>query len=315
MKTETANKDWSIYIWMFTVPLFWGGAFGAAQHVITEVPPITAAAFRFGTAGLILFVFTLLRGEWQVAEMKKHWLGLLLMSVTGVFAYNALFFIGLSYTSAINGSLIMANSPVLITLGAVLFLKESWNKKLGIGLLLSLSGVLLVIVKGSWEAMTSLSFNAGDLLFLSALLCWALYGLIGKVVMKGVSPLLTTASTTMAGAFFLIVWSFTAGGWDRVPHMSGQAWGEMAYMTIFATILAFFLWNQGIHRLGASKASIYMNLVPINACWIAVLFYGSSMTWVQCIGIVLVIAGVCTVTLGSGRKATDRRAEQIVGRG
>ncbi|WP_425341251.1 DMT family transporter [Brevibacillus borstelensis] len=109
---------------MLVVPVFWGGAFGTAQHVISEIPPITAAALRFGTAGLILIALAHLRGEWKLEALKKHWLGLLFMSVTGVFAYNAFFFIGLSYTSAINGSLIMANSPVLITLGAVLFLGE-----------------------------------------------------------------------------------------------------------------------------------------------------------------------------------------------
>ncbi|WP_340252952.1 DMT family transporter [Brevibacillus borstelensis] len=160
-----------------------------------------------------------------------------------------------------------------------------------------------MIVKGSWEAFSALAFNAGALLFLAALFCWALYGLIGKAVMKGVSPLLTTTVTTLTGAFFLVILSLAKGGWDRVPSLSGQSWGEMIYLTFFATILAFFLWNQGIHQLGASQASIYMNLVPINACWIAVLFYGSSMTGVQGIGIILVIAGVCTVTLSNGKKA------------
>lgn len=302
MTDRRMNKGYGMYVWMFAVPLFWGGAFGAAQHVISEIPPITAAALRFGAASLLLIFITQLRGEWQLAELRKRWRGLILMAVTGIFAYNAFFFYGLSYTSAINGSLIMANSPVFITLGAVLFLKEAWNRKLGLGLLLSLSGVVLVIINGSWETLASFTLNAGDLLFLAALFCWVLYGLLGKVVMKGVSPLLTTTVTTAIGSLFLIFWSLFEDGWQQVPYLSAQAWAEMAYMTLFATVLAFFLWNQGVHHLGASKASIYMNLVPINACWIAVLLYGAQMTWIQGAGICMVIAGVCTVTLSPGSR-------------
>ncbi|USG68103.1 DMT family transporter [Brevibacillus ruminantium] len=310
MKAEGSKTDYRMYVWMLTVPLFWGGAFGAAHHVISEIPPITAAALRFALASLLLLLITQLRGEWHLEEIKKRWRGLLLMALTGIFAYNAFFFYGLTYTTAINGSLIMANSPVFITLGAVLFLKEAWNKKLGIGLLLSLTGVFLVIINGSWETLVSFTFNTGDMLFLAALLCWVLYGLLGKVVMNGVSPLLTTTVTTAAGSVLLVIWSLFEDGWRLVPQMSGQAWLEMVYMTFFATVLAFFLWNQGVHHLGASKASIYMNLVPINACWIAVLLYGASMTWIQVIGILMVIAGVCTVTLGNGKKPAGAGAEK-----
>lgn len=293
-----------IYILMLLVPLFWGGAFGAAKHVISEIHPITAATLRFGSASLILLAIILFRSEWNMNVLKKRWFGLVAMAITGIFSYNAFFFIALNYTSAINGSLIMATSPVFITLGAVLFLSEKWNARLGIGLLLSLFGVFLVIIKGSLETLISLSFNIGDLLFLGALFSWVVHGLIGKVVMRGVgvSPLFTTTVTMLIGSLFLAIWSFVEGGWSEVADMSGQSWMEMIYMSVFATVIAFFLWNQGVHQIGASKASIYMNLVPINATWIAVLFYGSVISWQQIVGMGLVITGVYIVTFGSKRK-------------
>jgi drug/metabolite transporter (DMT)-like permease len=304
VKGETEKKKTSIYLWLLLVPLFWGGAFGTAKHVVTEIPPITAATLRFGSAGLILLLLVLLRSEWNVEVLKKRWLGLFFMGMTGIFAYNAFFFIALGYTSAVNGSLIMSTTPVFITLGAVLFLNELWDKRLSVGLVLSLIGVIFVIMNGAFETF-SLSFNRGDLLFIAALFSWAIHSLIGKVVMRGVSgvsPLFTTAITTLIGSFFLAIWSIGEGGWHYVPSMSIQAWIEMIYMTLFATVIAFFLWNQGIHEIGASKASIYMNLVPINATWIAFLFYGSIITWQQVVGMVIVITGVCIVTLR--KKAT-----------
>src|SRR5690625_7435636 len=78
----------------------------------------------------------------------KQWVPLFLMDLTGIFGYNLFFFIGLDMTSAINGSLIMATSPVFMTIGAVLFLHEEWNKRVGLGLILSLLGVLVVISQG-----------------------------------------------------------------------------------------------------------------------------------------------------------------------
>ncbi|MFC7442555.1 DMT family transporter [Laceyella putida] len=161
---QSEKSNISIYFLLLLVPLFWEGAFGAAKHVITEISPITAATLRFGLVGLILLVIVLIRSEWNLEVLKRFWLGLVLMAVTGIFSYNAFFFIALKYTSAVNGSLIMATTPVFITLGAVLFLHEAWDKRLGYGLFLSLTGVFLVMIKGSFQTLISLSFNMGDLL-------------------------------------------------------------------------------------------------------------------------------------------------------
>ncbi|TLS37236.1 DMT family transporter [Pseudalkalibacillus caeni] len=311
MNTKKESQGNAIYFLLLLVPLFWGGAFGAAKHVITEIPPITAATLRFGFAGLLLLPLVLIRSEWRFEVIKKRWIGLILMAITGIFAYNAFFFIALEYTSAINGSLVMATTPVFMTLGAVLFLKEQWSKRIGFGLLLSLSGVFLVIMKGSLQTLLSLSVNMGDLLFLAALFCWVVHGLIGKVVMNGVSPLLTTTFTTIAGSAMLGIWSLFENGWSSVPSMSNQSWAEIIYMSIFATVVAFLLWNRGIYQVGASKSSMYMNLVPINAAWIAVLFYGSVMEWQQIAGMIMVLTGVYFSASSNKQTARPKQHKKI----
>ncbi|MFP7414414.1 DMT family transporter [Priestia filamentosa] len=286
-----------IYFLMLLVPLFWGGAFGAAKHVITEITPITAATLQFGPAGLILLLIVTIRSQWKIEVLKKQWFGLLMMALTGILGYNAFFFVALGYTSAINGSLIMATTPVFVTFGAVLFLNETWNGRLGFGLLLSLIGVFLVIIKGSLETLISLTFNAGDLLFVAGLICWVIHGLIGKVVMKESSPLFTTTITMLLGSFFFAIWSLFEGGWGKVPNMSEQSWIEMLFLIVCSSVVAFLLWNKGIHQIGASKSSLYMNLVPITATWIALLFYGAVITWQQIVGMSMVIIGVYVATI------------------
>ncbi|RFU70683.1 DMT family transporter [Peribacillus saganii] len=302
MTTKKIHPNIFVYFLLLLVPLFWGGAFGTAKHIITEIPPFTAAGIRFGIAGVILVIITVLKREWKWILLRKSWRGLFMMAMTGIFSYNAFFFIGLHYTSAINGSLIIAASPIFITIGAVLFLKEKWNKLHGAGLLISLAGVLLVIANGSLKLLFSFTFNLGDILFLAALLSWVIHGLIGKAVMRNVSPLFTTAATTIIGSIFLLICSLFENGWQHIAKMSTQSWIEMIYLIVFASVIAFFLWNMGVQKIGASKAGIYMNLVPINAAWISVVFYGSTMTWVHAIGIVLVIIGVYLVTFGGGNR-------------
>lgn len=306
-----SKKNIGIYFLLLLVPLFWGGAFGAAKHVITEVPPITAAALRFGLAGIILLVIALFSGIWDIIAIKGQWFGLLMMSLTGIFGYNVFFFKGLEYTSAINGSLIVATTPVFVTLGAVFFLKEAWSRRLGLGLLLSLVGVFLVIIKGSLHILMTLTFNKGDLLFLAGLVCWVLHGLIGKIVLAKCSPFLTTTVTTLAGSVFLIFLSFFEKGWASVPHMSVQSWLEMVFMIICASIIAFFLWNTGIQQVGASKSSMYMNLVPINAAWISFFLYGAPITWQQILGMIMVILGVFVAASSQQTNISRAKMEKI----
>ncbi|WP_404451087.1 DMT family transporter [Virgibacillus necropolis] len=294
MKQE---QSLAIYFWMLLVPLFWGGAFVAAEHVITEIPPVTAAAFRFGTAGILLLIYVLWKRKFDAEALKKQWKAILAMAITGIFGYNIFFFIALDITSAINGSLIVATTPVLITFGAVLFLGEVWNKQLGFGLLLSLVGVIVVISRGSLATLLSLEFNAGDLLFIGGLLCWVAHGLFGKVAMRDVSPIVTTTFTTLVGSIFLGIISLFEQGWGDILQMSTQAWGEMIFMIICSSVIGFLLWNSGIKQIGASKSSIYMNLVPINTAWLAVVLYNSTITWTQIIGMIMVIMGVYFVTL------------------
>lgn len=287
----------SIYFLLLLVPLFWGGAFVAAEHIITEIPPITAAAFRFLSAGILLLIIVLIQGYIDVHALKKQWLTIVLMALTGIVGYNIFFFIGLHITSAINGSLIIATTPAFITLGAVLFLGETWNRHIGIGLILSFIGVVIVISEGQLSTLLQLNVNQGDLLFIGGLICWVSHGLLGKIAMRDVTPVVTTTLTTLIGAICLSVISFVEiDGWKNISSMSIQAWLEMAFMIICSSVLGFLIWNYGIKQIGASKSSIYMNLVPINTALLAVFIYGSPITMAQIFGMIIVILGVYFVT-------------------
>ncbi len=308
---EKVERGTSIYLLLLLVPLFWGGAFGAGKHVLTEIPPFLTATLRFGLAGLILIAWLTYKKGWDLQLLKARWKGMLLLAMTGIFGYNAFFFFGLQFTSATNGSLVVAMNPVSTTLAAVIFLGEAWSRRLGIGMTLSLIGLLVVITGGSFETVRSMSFNAGDLLLLGSVVSWSIYSTVGKVVMRGMSSLLVTTVTTVAGAFGLFIGSLFEGGWDRLSNLSVQSGFELVYMAVFATVIAFVIWNLGIQRIGASKTSAYVNLVPICATTIAVLLYGEQVTWAHGVGVVLTISGVLLSTSDPSKRIGSKRGVRM----
>lgn len=286
-----------VYFLMFLVPFFWGGAFVAAEHIVTEIPPVTAAALRFLIAGFILIILLGLKRGFNWKAFKKQWVTILFMALTGIVGYNIFFFLGLQVTSSINGSLIVATTPAFMTLGAVLLLNETWNRHHGIGLILSFLGVVIVIAQGQLHILLNLHINKGDLLFLLALVCWISHGLLGKIAMRDVTPLMTTALSTFIGAIILTGIAFAERKeWERILSLSNQGWLEMSFMVVCSSVLGFLIWNYGIQQIGASQASIYMNLVPINTALLAVFVYQSPIYLSQIVGMVIVMIGVYFVT-------------------
>lgn len=284
---------------MLLAPLFWGGAFGSTKHVLAELPPLTVAAIRFLLAGLLMTGWVCWRGEWQWRIIRESWFSLLLLAIVGIFGYNALFNIGMQYTSAINGALVIVINPVTTSLVAVLFFDERWSWRQGIGAALSMSGVLIVITRGDWALLRSLSLNQGDLLLLGAVLLWTTYAILSKVVMRKVSPLLSTAVSMLLGALLLLLASLPEHGWGRLPGVSLQVMFELLYLAVGATFIAFLIFNIGVREIGASKASAYINLMPVSAVLIAVLFYGEPVTLVHGVGMLCVMSGVLLTTRGS----------------
>lgn len=294
-----AKKGVGIYLLMLLVPVFWGGAFGSTKHVLAELPPLTVAAFRFLLAGLLTTAWVCWRGEWKWQSIRQSWFGLLLLGCFGIFGYNAIFNIGMQYTSAINGALVIVINPVTTSLVAVLFFGERWNRWQGLGAALSMLGVLIVITRGDFSILQSLSLNKGDLMLLGAVLTWTTYAILAKVVMRQISPMLATAVSMLGGSLMLLLASLPEHGWAKLPGVSMQVMVELVYLAVFASFIAFLIFNTGVREIGASKASAYINLMPVCAVLIAALFYGEPVTLVHGAGMLCVMSGVLLTTRSS----------------
>lgn len=137
----------------------------------------------------------------------------------------------------------------------------------------------------------TLSISGGDILILGGNICWALYGVLGRRYIKEGTPLSTTSYTMLVGAVALIIASLFSSNPVPVPDIPLEAWGAIAFMALFTSVLGYLWWNQGMKELGAAKTSLFFNLVPVVTMAISFVM-GTPITLFQWIGAIFVISGV-----------------------
>ena len=296
-----------IYLLMLLVAFSWGGAFNAAAFALADIPPLTVAFFRFALATVILLPVSLISGA-GIPSRKDSWLGFFLLGLTGVAAYNTFFLTGMQATSPVNGSLIVAASPMVTAVLAALFLKEIFTlRQLG-GVLLSFTGVALVASGGSLQNLLALQINRGDSLLLGAMFSWSLYAIVGKSVMARSSPLASTTYGCMIGALLLLPFALAGDpGFSSLAHARLPAVLAVLYLALIASVLAFWWWNQGVSALGAGRASVFLNLIPVSTMVIS-LFLGEAIFITQLAGCALVISGVTLTAQLQAQPRVDKAA-------
>lgn len=278
--------------------LLWGGNFVIGRAVAGDIPPITLAFLRWIVAFLVFFPIAYSRTKKEWPMLKKHFGAVIILALTGVAAFNTLVYIGLHYTTSINASLMNSSTPIIIYILSFLFLKERLTKFQLFGTLLSLAGVLFIISGGSFESLFAFSFNKGDIIVLVAVFCWSIYSLLIKKY-AGKLPGYSTFLVTIAlGALMLL--PFTV--YELLTTSQAIIWGTSTigaifYVGIIASIVAFLSWNTGVVALGANKAGIYLNFIPVFATIFAVLFLDEKLLVAQVVGGIAVIAGVFITTI------------------
>jgi drug/metabolite transporter (DMT)-like permease len=285
---------------LILVGVIWGASYNAGKYVVHYFPPLSAASWRFAIATIFMLVFLLfIKGVQKEALKQNIWI-YIFMGLVGIVGMNTLFFLGLMNTSAVNGALIMGTNPLVTVLLSSLFLRIKVNKTQILGLVLSLIGVILVISKGSFGLLFSLSFTVGDIYILIGNICWALYAVIGKKWLKNSSAIATTTFSMGFGTLLLIVLGNIEVGsnYQYLSSVPVSAWITLFFLGFFASFLAYLWWNKGINTIGANNTSVFYNLVPATSLLISFI-EGDQVYWGQIIGFIVIVIGV-TLALKSG---------------
>ena len=281
-----------IYVKLFVTAIFWGGTFIAGRVVARGVGPFSAAFLRFAVASIFLLLITY-RVENRLPPVRKSQvIPLILLGMTGVFSYNVFFFKGLKIIHAGRASVIIASNPVFIALFASYLFKEKLSVTKFAGIIISVTGAIVVISRGNPIEIMRGNAGLGEFFIFCCVMSWVAYSLIGKAVMKDLSPLVSVCYSSVVGAVGLFIPAYLEGMVQHFSHYTKMEWLGIFYLGFFGTVLGFVWYYEGIKAIGATKASQFINFVPISAVVLAFFLLAEPITSSLVIGTLMVCAGV-----------------------
>lgn len=281
------------YLLVVLTAIMWGANFNLAKPVLAELHPFVAGADRYLIAAAIMLALTYFRGERVPLRHAKTYL---ILGIVGVFGFNLFFFLGMASTSPVNGALIMALNPMLTSLIAYAMLGEKPAARQMLAFPVGIVGVAIVVLGAGAQVHAAI----GDLYIMIANISWAFYNVLVRQRMpKDTSGVASTAGIMVVGSLALTLAAVIAGGRFILP--SFHAGSALIAMSVGGGVLAYLFWNIGIGRLGAGRAAIFLNLVPVTSMVISALS-GVQVSSVQLFGGALVIGAVTFSALPPRRK-------------
>lgn len=269
--------------------LFWAGNFIVARYVRGDVPPIMLALLRWVLATLLLLPFAWRGFREDLPALLAGWRALLVLGIAGVGGFNTFAYMGLQYTTAINGLLVQATIPGMVLLiGAiVLRRREPALRVAGIGL--SMLGAMFTIFRGDVHALLGLDLGRGDVLVFVGCVLWAIYTVALRFAPEVRPASLLLASFLIGVATIVPVALLT----DQPPvHWTAVAVGGVAYVAIFPSVIAYFLYNAGVARAGPAIAGQAITLMPPVGAVLAALLLAEPLHWYHGVGLALILAGI-----------------------
>jgi drug/metabolite transporter (DMT)-like permease len=258
--------------------------------VATLIPPTALAFWRWAVAFLVLLPLTwpYVKRDWKTALAGWKILGLL--ALFGVTIFNTLLYTAMHTTTAINGALIQTTMPaVIIVISMILYGERvSWIQAAGVTLCVVGAGV--VVLKGRWQALIDMSLVQGDLLMIVAVVLYALYSALlpKRPNMHPMSFMTYTFGLGCLGLLPLYLWEISAvGTFTLTPGVVGS----IGYVALFPSIVAYFCWNRGVAVIGANRTGLFINLIPVFAAILAIIFLGESLKSFHLVGMALILVG------------------------
>ena len=288
------------YLFLLSTMLLWGGNSVAGKLAVGHVSPMTLVFLRWVMAVAILLPigWRTLREDWP--EVRRHWRLLAGLGACGFTFFNVIFYTALNYTTAINVSIEQAAIPIVIILANFVLFRLSVRPLQIVGVALTIIGVALTASHGDLGQLLKLQLNFGDAIMLVAVLCYSLYsvGLRLKPAIRWQSLMLalSIAALLISAPFF--IWEIVAG---RVIAPDARGWALALYTALGASVISQVLYIKGNELIGANRAGLFINLVPIFGTLLSVLIVGEQFQLYQAFALALVLGGIALAEYSGSR--------------
>ena len=279
------------YLLLGIASLCWAGNAIVGRAAAGHIPPVTLSFLRWGLAFLIIIPFTWkqFRQDWPAIRGQLPLM--LVLSITGIGAFNTLQYWALEYTQALNGLVLQSSAPLIVAIWSMLLLRVHLTLAQAFGILLSFGGVLVIISKGDPGALSQITFNKGDLIFMVAMVIFGFYSVLTlkRPPIHGLSFVTFTFGCGAASLIPLLLWELHA---RPVMALDTKNLLSLLYVAVFPSTIAYLCYNRGVLLIGANRAAPFFHVVPVFGSVMAFVFLGERPQLFHVVGFALVLTGV-----------------------
>jgi drug/metabolite transporter (DMT)-like permease len=279
------------YLLLSITALCWAGNAIVGRLAAGHIPPVTLSFLRWSFAFLIIlpFAWKHLVRDW--AAIRARLGTMIVLSVTGIGAFNTLQYWALEHTQALNTLLLQSAGPLVVAIWSLILLGVRLTLAQAAGVALSLAGVLVILLHGDLTALASIQFNKGDIIFTVALVIFGLYSVLSlkRPEIHGLSFVGFTFGAGAACLIPLLIWELFS---RPVMQLDTTNLLTLFYVAVFPSTVAYMCFNRGVQLIGANRAAPFFHVVPVFGSIMAIVFLGEHPQLFHIIGFALVLTGV-----------------------
>lgn len=280
------------YLSALLATAIWSGNFIIARGMSTEISPITLAFWRWVVATLVFFPFGIKHVIKEWPTIKLHLVQLTITAILGITLFNTLLYQAGKTSSALNLSLLSITFPIFMILISRLFFNEKLSAKRVLGISMVAFGVIYIITKGNISILLDLNFQEGDIWMILGSLIFAIYSILLRKKPEGISIWSLQLVTFSIGLFFLFpLFLYNLMGTPSVDYNSTTLFA-IGYVGIFASLVAFLVWNKAILNIGPTNAGMVYYTLPLFSGGLAFVFLGEPVGMIHFIAATLIISGI-----------------------
>jgi drug/metabolite transporter (DMT)-like permease len=279
------------YAWAGLATLLWSVNYIVAKWTLQEFPPMLVSGLRTLMAALVMLPVY----WWHVNRngnprfTRKEVVTLVALGLLGVGLNQVFFVLGINRTTVAHAAIIVGLTPILVLMLAALIGHERIRRVQMIGMLLALTGIVVLQLSSADSRQSSL---LGDLFVFCAILTFAVFAVRGKPEARRIGPIVLNTWAYMVSALALLPLTLWYSGSFSYTSVSWRGWASLFYMAVFSSVLGYLLFYSALSRIPASKASTFAYLQPLIAMALAVVFLDERPTTSLFSGGALVLAGV-----------------------
>ena len=242
---------------------------------------------------MLLFPFAIRKVRAEIRLIFAHLHYLFWVALTGISLFNTFLYVAAHTTSAIKLALVgTTSSPVFAIILAAIFLKERIGWLRILGLILCISGILMLLTGGSVEKLLTLQFSSGDIWVLLAALFFAIYNTLVKKKPAALSPLSFLFASFLTGTILLLPFYLYEIGNSAPVAWTPGLYGVIVYLGAGTSVIAYLCWNLAIGKLGAARTALFGNLIPLFSIIEAVIFLNEVIGIIHLFSGLLIVAGL-----------------------